>query len=234
MRARPEIASGGHARGDGEDVFRRAADFHAADVGGAIEPERLCRQRFAKALRRAVVVGREGHRRRQSLADVRGEAWTRQDRGARLRQFLRDDFAQESAPVALDALGADHDGRARRQMGPRRTQRQPQRLRRNDREHDPGALDAGKIGGRRDRMRDRQSGQMPFVLAIARKRGRMRRLMSPERDLTAPLRSDIGERDAPGPGAENCNPIARHLSNFPLRHLYSAADPRVVAPPREA
>ena len=56
------------------------------------------------------------------------------------------------------------------------------RLRRHDREHDLGVRDAGQIGAGADRRRQRQARQMAPVLAIARQRGDMGRVMPPQRD----------------------------------------------------
>ena len=72
-----------------------------------------------------------------------------------------------------------------------------------------------KVGGRRHRARQRQARQMAAVLAVARQRRDMLGVVSPQRDMIAFERRDIGEGHAPGAGPEHHDAGAGHLA--PIR-----------------
>ena len=117
--------------------------------------------------------------------------------------------------AALYALGAGHEGRALAQERPRQPRDAAHRLGRHDAQHDLGVFQLGEIGGRRHRARQRQARQMAAVLAVARQRRDMLGVVSPQRDMIAFERRDIGEGDAPGAGPEHHDAGAGHLA--PIR-----------------
>ena len=125
MRAAPALApksaAGGDPARDGEDVFRRAADFDPSHVGRRIEPERGRRKHSRERGREIAVTRGQSNRGWKALRHVRGKARAGKNGGRITRQYPGRDFGQEQSGRVLDALGANDDRYpARRYMGQRK------------------------------------------------------------------------------------------------------------------
>ena len=136
------------AGGDGQHVLDGAAELHADRVRRAVDPERPAAQRLGQAHAQRLVGAGQGQRRRQPAHHVGGEARPRQDGERRLRQALAQHLGQQLAGGLLQALGADDDRLARRQMRRQRGTRGAHVLRRGHHEHDVAGGDIGQLGCR--------------------------------------------------------------------------------------
>ncbi len=206
--ARSESAAGGDPARDGENVFRRAADFDPSNIGRRIEPERGRRQHARERGREIAVTCGQSNGGRKALRHVPGKARARKNGWRTSRQYPGRDFGQEQSGRALDAFGANDDRyAARRYMGRENFQDWPQRLRRDHGENELRALGFGRFRDGADIRKERHARKMPRIDSGGPHLGDMRGIARPERDFGLLLAGwsggKVGESRAPGAGAEN-------------------------------
>ena len=101
-----------HAGSDGDDVFQRAAVFHAEDVRAAVNAKLGTVEKSLHRLRRAVAFAGANHRGRNAQRHFAGKARPGKHGHAIRRGLLAQYPAHRFAGLKFNALGhAHHDGR---------------------------------------------------------------------------------------------------------------------------
>ena len=143
--ARAEAGALGNAAGDCEHVLGRAADFHAAYIGRAIEAERRGREALRDLLGDTFVLRGNGDSGGQSSRDIGSETRAGENGRNRLRYFLYKHFIEKALAGALDSLGTNHPRRTGARERTRGTRHLAKGLRRHDSQDEIGAANAGNI-----------------------------------------------------------------------------------------
>jgi hypothetical protein len=119
------------------------------------------------------------------------------------RQNFRHHIAEKQTSRAFDSLGANDQRNARRDNLNQRIRRLANRLRRNREKNHAGIRNVFERRRRHDIERERHAGKTPRIDAGRRHLGGMGSIMRPKMNLGRVAGGEIGERRAPGSGAQH-------------------------------
>src|ERR1041385_3799567 len=203
------------ARGDGDDILERAGELDAADVVGAIEPERAAAEHALRGVREVVFRRCDDGDGGIAARGLEGEGRPGEDgEGAQLvAEDLRGDLRHRLERLVLDAFGAGDDVGAlevRQELG----EDAPVVMARHD--HEQRVAELRRLGQRMRRADVRvelDRRHVDGIAPIAPDALRHARIVSPQKDVVPRPRRDDGHGGAEGAGADDRNPHERSFGS---------------------
>ena len=206
-----EAAALDDSGGNGEDVLHRAPQRNAGDVVGPVGSEGACRQGTGQVAPQAGIGRGDADGRRQALHGLLGETRARQHGQGPPGQDFGQHLRHQQAARGLDALGADDDRAAARQL----RRQGAHGLGGTDQEDGVAGAETCEIGRRLDAGVQRQVRQIDGIGALPGDRRRDRGIARPHRHPPAGAAAEAGQRRPPGSAADHADVVnRRHRLRF--------------------